>query len=174
MRSQVAQARNIHKNPQNSHKSARGPHRRDVTHILSEASFFHWNPFIFVGYRNDRFFFPYKSLHFECYATMPMFADHISSLGYLWWHHRERQKNNRFRLANNFARAFAHASHFWILYVSLPSLHDCDVKMPSSTFCGEREHKTTTLFLFSWTSIQSFKIQLKKNFPTFDDLNQME
>ena len=32
----------------------------------------------------DRFFFPYKSLYFECYATMPMLADaHISSLGYL-------------------------------------------------------------------------------------------
>ena len=45
---------------------------------------FYWNPFIFVGYRNDRFFSPYKSLYFECYATMLMFADaHISSLGYL-------------------------------------------------------------------------------------------
>ena len=30
-------------------------------------------------------FFPYKSLYFECYATMPMLANaHISSLGYLW------------------------------------------------------------------------------------------
>jgi len=30
--------------------------------------------------------FPYKSLYFECYATMPMLADaHISSLGYLWF-----------------------------------------------------------------------------------------
>ena len=28
-----------------------------------------------------------KSLYFECYATMPMFADaHISSSGYLWYH----------------------------------------------------------------------------------------
>ena len=46
---------------------------------------FYWNPFIFVGYRNDRFFFRYKSLYFECYTTMPMLADaHISSLGYLW------------------------------------------------------------------------------------------
>ena len=27
----------------------------------------------------------HKSLHFECYATMPMLADaHISSLGYPW------------------------------------------------------------------------------------------
>ena len=39
------------------YKSACGPHRRDVTHILSKVSgFFYWNPFIFVGYRNDRFF----------------------------------------------------------------------------------------------------------------------
>ena len=37
------------------------------------------------GSAPDRFFSPYKSLYFECYATMSMFADaHISSLGYLW------------------------------------------------------------------------------------------
>ena len=42
---------------------------------------FYWNPFIFVGYGNDKFF-RFKSLYFECYATMPMFADaHISSFG---------------------------------------------------------------------------------------------
>ena len=33
----------------------RGLHRRDVTHILSKVSCFYLNPFIFVGYRNDRF-----------------------------------------------------------------------------------------------------------------------
>ena len=76
------------------------------------------------------------------------------------------------KLANNFARAVARASRFWILYVSLQSLHGLDVEMASSTFCWEREHKTTTLFLFSWTSIQSFKIQLQKKLPTFDDLHQ--
>ena len=76
------------------------------------------------------------------------------------------------KFANNFARAFACASRFWILYVSLQSLHGFDVKMPSSTFCWEREHKTTTLFLFPWTSIQSFKIQLQKKLLTFDDLHQ--
>ena len=59
--------------------------RRDVTHILSKVSCSYWNPFIFMGYRNDKFFFPYKSLYFECNATMPLLADaHISSLGYLW------------------------------------------------------------------------------------------
>ena len=41
--------------------------------------------YVNVGYRNDRFFFPYKSLYCECYATMPTLADaQISSLGYLW------------------------------------------------------------------------------------------
>ena len=39
-----------------SQKSSSGPHRRDVTHILSKVSCFYWNPFIFVGYGNDRFF----------------------------------------------------------------------------------------------------------------------
>ena len=46
--------------------------------------------------------------------------------------------------------------------------------MPNFMFCGEREHKTTTFFFFSWTSIQSFRIHLQKNLPTFDELNEME
>ena len=31
-------------------------------------------------------------------------------------------------------------------------------KMPNFMFCGRREHQTTTLFFFSWTSMQSFRI----------------
>ena len=42
----------------------RGLHRRDVTHILSKVSCCYWNPFIFVGYRND-FFFPIQILIFR-------------------------------------------------------------------------------------------------------------
>ena len=44
----------------------------------------------------------------------------------------------------------------------LPSLYDYDVKMPNFTFCRGHEHKTTTFFFFSWTSIPSFRIQLQK------------
>ena len=44
---------------------------------------------------------------------------------------------------NNFARA----SRF--LYISLPSLHDYNVKVPNFTFCRGRENKTTTFFFFS-------------------------
>ena len=55
----------------------------------------------------------------------------------------------------------------------LPSLHDSHVKVPNLTFWG-REHNTATFFFFSWTSIHSFRIELQKNVPTFDELNDME
>ena len=63
------------------HKSARGPHRRDVTHILSKVRCFLLKSFHFGRLRKRQVFSPYKSLYFECYATMPMLANaHISSL----------------------------------------------------------------------------------------------
>ena len=34
--------------------------------------------------------------------------------------------------------------------------------MPNFTFCRGLEHKTTTFFIFSWTLIESFRIQLQK------------
>ena len=72
-------------NPLNGHKSAHGSHRRDVTHILCKVSCFSLKSFHFRRLQKRLFFFPYKSLYFECYATMSMFADaQISSLGYLW------------------------------------------------------------------------------------------
>ena len=66
--------------------------------------------------------------------------------------------------------------HHAFLYISLPSLHDYNVKMPNFTSCRGREHKTTThsFFFFSWILIKSFKIQLQNNLPTFDELNEME
>ena len=40
--------------------------------------------------------------------------------------------------------------HPTFLYISLPSLQNCDVKMrPKFTFCGKREHTKTTFFFFS-------------------------
>ena len=50
--------------------------------------------------------------------------------------------------------------HHAFLYISLPSFHDYNVKLPNFTFCSEREQKTTTFFFFSWTLTQSFRIQL--------------
>ena len=39
-------------------------------------------------------------------------------------------------------RQKSRASHFF-LYISLPSLHDHDVKLPNFTVCGGGKHKTT-------------------------------
>ena len=54
-------------------------------------------------------FFPYKSLYFECYATMPMLADaHILSLGYLWWLTLAREQHGR-----QFALCMIHFGQFF-------------------------------------------------------------
>ena len=53
---------------------------------------------------------------------------------------QEQQKSNRFRLAKQ--QLFVRASRF--LYISLPSLHDYDVKLPNFTSYGRGENKTTT------------------------------
>ena len=58
------------------------------------------------------------------------------------------------------------------LYISSPSLHDYDVKIPIFTFV-ENVKAGQRLFFFSWTSIQSFRI-LQKEMPTFDELSEME
>ena len=40
--------------------------------------------------------------------------------------------------------------HHAFLCISLPSLHDYDLKFPIFTFYEGREHKTTTLFFFKF------------------------
>ena len=72
---------------------------------------------------------------------------------------RERQQSNRLKLAksNNLQQTLQ--VHHAFLYISLPSLHHFDVKVPNFTFCQRKwTDKTTTFLFFSWTSIQSFKI----------------
>ena len=56
-------------------------------------------------------------------------------------------------------------SRFNFLYISLPSLHNYDMKRFSFTFCGGHEHKT----YFSWT-LELFRIQLQEKLQTFDEL----
>ena len=40
-----------------------------------------------------------------------------------------------------------------------------EVKVPNFSFCRGRKHKTTTFFFFSWTLIQSLRIQFQKHLP---------
>ena len=55
--------------------------------------------------------------------------------------------------------------HHALLYISLPSLHDYNVKVPNFTFCRGRKHTTTTFLFFSWTLI--FNAQKVTNISTF-------
>ena len=41
------------------------------------------------------------------------------------------------------------------------------------SFCRGREHKTTIFFFFSWTLIQSFRIPLQRNLPTFNEWSEI-
>ena len=54
--------------------------------------------------------------------------------------------------------------NYTILYISLPSLHDYDVKMPNFTFCGGHEHKTT-IFFFSGLNSTSREYKLLESTP---------
>ena len=51
---------------------------------------------------------------------------------------RECKKKKRFDKQN---KTFSSASHF--LYISLPFLHDCSMKMPNFTFYGEHKQAAT-------------------------------
>ena len=61
------------------------------------------------------------------------------------------------KTARNWKTTTLHMHHSF-LYISLPSL--C---WPNVTFCGGSEHKTTTSFSFSRTSIQSLEFNSRKS-----------
>ena len=53
--------------------------------------------------------------------------------------------------------------HHAFLYISLPSLHDYDVKLPNFTYCGGREHKTVTFFFFPELRYCPLEFNSRKN-----------
>ena len=62
--------------------------------------------------------------------------------------------------------------HHAFLYISLPALHDYDVKMPNFAFYGVRKQPTTK-FCFSFcTWIWSRGIQLQEGSPTFHKVSR--
>ena len=97
-------------------------------------------------------------------------------------------ENSHFEVRDRRWRTFWHAR--WLSCCKLVSLSndddgdvnengdvngDVNVKMSNVTYCGGLEHKTTTLFFFSWTPLRSFRIQFqKKKVVVFDELNEME
>ena len=61
--------------------------------------------------------------------------------------------------------------HHTFLYISLPFLHDYDVKFPNWTFHGGRKQATTKFYFFFWTWIGILGIQLQEGSPTFVKVN---
>ena len=77
---------------------------------------------------------------------------------------RERQKSNRFnRQHNNSARA----SPFFNLYISLPSLHNYDVKWPKFELTWERDRQGDKFIHLSLNLDAVPSLQFLPNFPTF-------
>ena len=62
---------------------------------------------------------------------------------------------------------FAHALCFFVHFLAVVAWLQRASAFFSRFFRG-REHKTTALLFFSWTFIQSFRIQLQENLPTSD------
>ena len=94
---------------------------------------------------------------------------------------RELKQQQRRRTENGIKAAIGLISktvtlhvHHAFLYIFSPSLHGYDVKLPNFTFCGGCERKTTTLVFFSWTLIQSVRIQLQKKSPNLTNWTRWE
>ena len=61
--------------------------------------------------------------------------------------------------------------HHAFLYISLPSHHDYDVKMPIFTFYGERKQATTKFSFSFWTWIWLLGNQPKESSHNFDKMD---
>ena len=64
--------------------------------------------------------------------------------------------------------------HHAVLYISLPSLHDYDVKMPNYTMYRGRAQATTKFPLSFLTWMWFLGIQLLEGLPTFDQVSDLE
>ena len=61
--------------------------------------------------------------------------------------------------------------HQILWHISLPFLHDYDVKMPNFVFCGERKQATTKFYFSFWIGIGSLGIQFQEGSPIFDNVS---
>ena len=82
---------------------------------------------------------------------------------------RERQKGTRL----NRKTTTLHVHHTF-LYISLPSQHDYDVKMPSFTFYGGPKQATAKFSFSFWNWIWFLGNRLKKGSLAFGKVNELE
>ena len=64
--------------------------------------------------------------------------------------------------------------HHTFFYISLPSLHHQDMRLCNFPLYEGHDHEKMIILIFLFLNLQSFRVQLQKNLPTFEELNKME
>ena len=60
------------------------------------------------------------------------------------------------------------------MHISLPSVHDHNMKMPNVTFCGERKEAKTRFSFSLLTQILFLGMQPQESSPTFDKVSEVK
>ena len=60
--------------------------------------------------------------------------------------------------------------HHTFFHISLPSLHDQDMRLRNFPLYEGHDHEKTIILIFLFRNLQSFRVQLQKNLPTFEEL----
>ena len=58
--------------------------------------------------------------------------------------------------------------HHIFLYASLPPLPDQDMRLPNLTLQEGHDHEKTIILIFLFLNLQSLRVQLRKNLPTYN------
>ena len=98
---------------------------------------------------------------------------HCMKLGTLRCHDGDDNENVKKAIGWMSKTTTLHVHHAF-LYISLPSLHDYDGKMPNFTFYGGRKQATAKFSVSFWTWIWFLGIRLKKSLLAFHKVNEFE
>ena len=84
---------------------------------------------------------------------------------------RRRRQRERQKTIGFISKTTTLHVHRAFLHISLPVLHDCDVKMPNFAFYRVRKQATTKLYFSFRTRIWYLGTQLLEGSPTFDQVS---
>ena len=107
-----------------------------------------------MGRRNTKFSFPTP-------LALPLLIALLSLIGTLRSNNADGNKNVQ-KTISLISKTTTLQVHHAFLYISLPALHDYDVKMPNFAFYGVRKQPTTKFCSSFCTWIWSLGIQLQE------------
>ena len=116
--------------------------------------------------------FFWRRSHETIESKFPRGSAAATKVGTLRYHDGDDNENVKKALGWKGKTTTLHVYHAF-LYISLPSLHDYDDKMPNFTFYGGRKKATVRFSFSSWTWIWFLGIRLKKSSLAFDKVNEL-